>query len=70
MKATLEFNLPEERTEHLQAVHAPNAWGLLHDLDAHLRNVVKHGEGNYKTVNELALYLRAEICEVLQHIDT
>jgi hypothetical protein len=70
MKATLEFSLPEERVEHLQAVHAPEAWGLLHDLDDHLRNVVKHGEGDYKTVNDLAIFLRTEIGEVLQHIDT
>jgi phosphoribosylformylglycinamidine (FGAM) synthase-like amidotransferase family enzyme len=70
MKATLEFSLPEERVEHLQAVHAPEVWALLHDLDEHLRAVIKHGEGNYKTVNELAIHLRSEICEVLQHIDT
>jgi hypothetical protein len=70
VKATLEFSLPEERIDHLQAVHALEAWGLLHDLDAHLRNVVKHGEGGYKTVNDLAIFLRTEIGEVLQHIDT
>ena len=70
MKAILEFSLPEQRTEHLQAVHAPDAWELLHNWDAHLRNVVKHGAGNYKTVNELAIQLRFEICEVLQHLDT
>jgi hypothetical protein len=70
MKATLEFSLPEERIDHLQAVHAQEAWVLLHTLDGYLRNVVKHGEGDYKTVNDLAIFLRTEIGEVLQHIDT
>jgi hypothetical protein len=33
MKATLEFNLPEERDEHLRAVQANYAWAALHDID-------------------------------------
>jgi hypothetical protein len=70
MKATLEFTLPEERVEHLQAVHAPEVWALLHDLDEHLRAVVKHGEGDYKTVADLAIHIRSQISELKYQLDT
>lgn len=68
MKATLEFTLPEERTEHLQATQAHHAWGLLHNLDCELRNLVKHG-GTFATPEELAAHLRTEIWEVLQLLE-
>ena len=63
MKATVEFTLPEERTEHLQAVHAGAAWALLEDIDQHLRSVIKHGH-DYKTVEALAEHLRREIGDI------
>ena len=63
MKATLEFTLPEERTEHLQSVHAAAAWALIEDIDQHLRSAAKYGH-NYKSVEQLAEHLRQEIAEV------
>jgi hypothetical protein len=68
VRATLEFNLPEERTEHLQAVHAGAAWALLEDIDQHLRSVIKHGH-DYKTVEALAEHIRREIGDVRSGID-
>jgi hypothetical protein len=37
MKATLEFNLPEEQTEHMQAVLAHQAWDALEDIARTIR---------------------------------
>lgn len=63
MKATIEFTLPEERIEHLQAVQASEVWAILEDIDQHLRSVCKHGH-NYKTVEALAEHIREQIGEV------
>lgn len=43
MKAILEFNLPEESSEHQTAVDAAKWKGVLWDLDQWLRSQVKHG---------------------------
>ena len=42
MKAILEFSLPEERKDHLYAVHGVDFLCALHDLDEALRLQVKH----------------------------
>lgn len=68
MKATVEFTLPDERAEHLRAVHANAAWSCLEDIDATLRSAVKYGH-DYKSVEELAQHLRREIAEVTALID-
>jgi hypothetical protein len=44
MKATLEFNLPEETHEHELAINAATMYSAICDLDNHLRNVIKHGD--------------------------
>lgn len=67
-RATLEFTLPDEREEHVRAVHACAAWACLEDLDATLRSTVKYG-GEFKTVEQLAAYLRGEIADVQRLID-
>jgi hypothetical protein len=43
MTATLTYQLPEEATAHLWAVHAPQLAGTLCDLDEALRGWLKHG---------------------------
>lgn len=43
MKATLEFNLPEERVEHLQAVHAGEMASAISEVMNHIRGWTKHG---------------------------
>lgn len=68
MKATLEFNLPEETTEHLQAVQAPAAWALLENIDFRMRSILKHGH-EYKSVEALADEIRDDISEVRALID-
>lgn len=68
MKASIDFNLPDETYEHLQAIHAPEAWSVLSNMDYKLRNIVKHGH-NYKSVEELASDLRNEISRALALVD-
>ena len=43
MKATLEFSLPEERVEHLQAVHAGEMASAISEVMNQLRGWTKHG---------------------------
>lgn len=41
-KATLEFSLPEERTEHLLAINGGKWFSVVWGLDQYLRNIIKH----------------------------
>lgn len=69
MKATLEFQLPEDQNEHLRAIHAGAAWSALYDIDYLLRNLLKHGDDRYKTPQELAEAIRNEVRVALDRID-
>jgi hypothetical protein len=53
MKATLEFNLPEERDEHLQAVMAGRLWCDLGEVAQLLRSHYKHGVDATKTLTAI-----------------
>lgn len=44
MKATLEFDLPYEKEEHLRATLATNLCAVLWELDSWLREQIKHNE--------------------------
>ena len=66
MKATIEFQLPEERDEHIRAVHAADAWALLDDIDQELRRIVKYG--SEITRDQLAEEIRLQINELCQRI--
>jgi hypothetical protein len=72
MKATIEFNLPDDQNEYVRAVHAHTAWQTLYDLDSKLRNLIKYSDefGNEDlTAEKLAEDLRREINEALIRID-
>ena len=69
MKATLEFQLPEDQNEHIRAIHAGAAWSALYEIDNTLRNLLKHGDYRYKTVEELATAIREEARVALDKID-
>jgi hypothetical protein len=69
MKATLEFNLPEDHNEHLRAIHAGAAWVTLYEIDNTLRNLLKHGDYRYKTVEDLATAIREQARIALDKID-
>ena len=63
MKATLEFNLPEEHSEHLRAINAGTAWVTLYDIDYKIRNALKHGLDKGTTFEDLCVEIRKEIGE-------
>jgi hypothetical protein len=46
MKATIEFNLPEEKHEHGVTIAAPELYAALCDIDSYLRNEIKHGNSS------------------------
>jgi hypothetical protein len=60
MKATLEYKLPEETYEYMRAAQANDAWAALYEIDNMLRNLLKHGDSRYKTIEELAQAIRTE----------
>jgi hypothetical protein len=45
MKATLEFNLPEEREEHQVALDGQKWAGIACGMNEQLRSWMKHGHG-------------------------
>lgn len=53
MKATLEFNLPEDSSEHLLAVSASELYSALCLIDHTIRNLIKHGDLSDETRKEL-----------------
>lgn len=63
MKATLEFSLPEEHSEHLRAINAATAWSTLYDIDYRIRNALKHGLEEGKTLEDLCVEIRKDIGE-------
>lgn len=62
MKAILEFKLPEDDHEHGQAINAGAAFSALWEIDAHMRNLLKHGDPS-SPVRELAQWVRSRIAE-------
>jgi hypothetical protein len=69
MKGKLEFNLPEEQDEFIRASRANIAWGKLYDIDTQLRNWMKYGGHDFKSIEELSNYIRTEINQALSAVD-
>lgn len=44
MRASLNFNLPDDETDFQAALAGKRALTALRSIDAHCRSVVKHGE--------------------------
>jgi len=60
MKATLEFKLPEEDREHLDAINGTKWKIVLLDFDETLRRYIKHGH-SFVSVEDCLDSLRAEL---------
>jgi len=70
MRVTLEFTLPDENADHRAAIHAPALAATVWDIDALLRNLLKHGDSRFKTPDQLAEYIRREhLCDCLNRLD-
>lgn len=48
MKATLEFNLPEEKDDHDYALHGVDALLVISDLENEIRSKLRHNSGEFK----------------------
>ena len=60
MKATLEFNLPEEQAEHYCAIKGADMLNVLWELKTELRSMLKYGElpdKQYEIVEKIQGYL-------------
>ena len=60
MKATIEFNLPDEQHAYKAANLSSEMSGVLWDLDSFLRSGIKYGEDGeeWKTAEALAAHIR------------
>lgn len=65
MKATLEFNLPEDRDDFALATNASKMWSVLWELDQDLRARVKYAPDDS---NEDKLEAYQEIREKLREL--
>ena len=60
MKATLEFNLPEDQAEHYCAIKGVDMLNVLWELKAELRSMLKYGElpdKQYEIVEKIQEFL-------------
>jgi len=64
MKATLEFNLPEDTVEHSDAINGTDYKFVLQDMDTTLRDHLKYGH-DYKTAGEALEAIRKELHNAL-----
>ena len=64
MKATLEFNLPEEQAEHYCAIKGADMLNVLWELKAELRSMLKYGElpdTQYEIVEKIQDFLMSSL---------
>ena len=64
MKATLEFNLPEDRAEHYCAIKGADMLNVLWELKAELRSMLKYGElpdKQYEIVEKIQNFLLSSL---------
>ena len=64
-KAILTFDLPEDKYEHLIAVHAMD-WALVaHALDQYLRNRLKYEEGLHEAADKALEETRDQLYRIM-----
>ena len=64
MKATIEFNLPEEQAEHYCAIKGADMLNVLWELKAELRSMLKYGElpdQQYEIVEKIQDFLLSSL---------
>jgi hypothetical protein len=64
MKATLEFNLPEDQAEHYCAIKGADMLNVLWELKAELRAMLKYGElpdQQYEIVEKIQDFLMSSL---------
>jgi len=61
MKATLEFDLPDEKEEYEITSKASDYFHQLWEIDQHLRSLLKHGDPEAQSTRQLAERIRSMI---------
>ena len=61
MKATLTFDLPDEKEEFDITCKAVDYYRQLWDIDQHLRSLLKHGDPEAQSPRQLAERIRGMI---------
>jgi hypothetical protein len=64
MKATLEFNLPDDQAEHYCAIKGQDMLNVLWELKAELRAMLKYGElpdQQYEIVEKIQDFLMSSL---------
>jgi hypothetical protein len=64
MKATLEFNLPEDQAEHYCAIKGADMLNVLWELKTELRSMLKYGElpdKQYEIVEKIQDFLLSSL---------
>jgi hypothetical protein len=64
MKATLEFNLPDDQAEHYCAIKGADMLNVLWELKAELRAMLKYGElpdAQYDIVEKIQDFLMSSL---------
>jgi len=68
MKATLEFNLPDEQADHYTAINGSTFRYCLQELDGELRNYIKHGHV-FEDPTEALLAIRKHLHDLIHDND-
>lgn len=63
MEAVLKFNLPEEDLDFYNAINGTKFKVVLHEIDNHLRSIVKYSEDESKA--DIAQNIREKLHEYL-----
>jgi hypothetical protein len=69
MKATLEFNLPEEQEQYRMACLGPNVFFAIADFDNKLRSWSKHGGHDFNDPDEAVSEIRKLLHQCLADED-
>lgn len=65
MKATLEFELPDDDSEHYDAIHGPDYRNALSDIREMLRSKVKHGH-DYENTEQALQEIYEFVCSSME----
>lgn len=69
MKATLEFNLPEEQNEFTRALLGPEAFSAIHEvLEMQIRPILKYGEPS-EELRAVLEKMRSTLIEVTRKVE-
>jgi len=66
MKATLEFDLPEEEEEHQTAFNGAHWKGVCFEIDQYLRNKIKYAQDDTKNCINTLKMVRLELNSLIE----